>query len=490
MRTCLPGIPKTDDAESAKIPCDRNKGLKMAKNKHTAAGVLSAQGFGTRKECEAMIRKGAVEFGLQSPKARKPSPGESSKIRPKPWLSMDCTCARASSNFPCREHLYLAFNKPAGTECSHTPSHHQSIFSYFPEPFLNRGLEAIGRLDADTTGLLLLTDSGPLNHFLTSPRKHVSKTYRVGVKHPISPEQIQKLSAGVELRGEDGMTRPATVELIDERNCDLTVQEGKYHQVKRMFAAVGNRVESIHRIAIGPIRLEPELASGTMAPADGNRNDRPGIQGAMMPDRTLDPALRLLLEADEETGGKALLMLAGEGALAAAFAPRFAEVHCHNAYHPQHAAAVAAVRAAGLANVRCLLGDIPSAWRQGNAAGTQDPSETMLSAISYPEGTFDCVVFRLGRGTALVNAALSEAFRLLRPDGVLLVAGHNQEGIKSFAKRAEAHFGGMEILVIKSGCRLLRFRKESAAPAEAVEDPRYFHPIVLELPYQIPGGGP
>lgn len=207
-----------------------------------------------------------------------------------------------------------------------------------------------------------------------------------------------------------------------------------------------------------------------------------------MPDRTLDPALRLLLEADEEAGAKALLILAGDGALAAAFAPRFTEVHCHNAYLPQHAAATAAVRDAGIGNIRCLLGDIPSAVRQGNASGTQDPSETMLSAISYPEGTFDCVVFRLGRGTALVNAALAEAFRLLKVGGVLLASGHNQEGIKSFAKRAEAHFGGMEILAIKSGCRLLRFRKETPAPVEAVEDPRYFHPIVLELPYQSPGG--
>lgn len=206
----------------------------------------------------------------------------------------------------------------------------------------------------------------------------------------------------------------------------------------------------------------------------------------MMPDRTLDPALRLLLEADEETGAKALLILAGEGALAAAFAPRFAEVHCHNAYHPQHAAATAAVLAGGFGNVRCMLGDIPSAFRQGNTTDTQDPSETMLSAIGYPEGTFDCVVFRLGRGTALVNAALTEAFRLLKVDGVFLVSGHNQEGIKSFAKRAEAHFGGMEILAIKSGCRLLRFRKETDSPVEAVENPRYFHPIVLDLPFKGP----
>lgn len=274
MRTFRHGIPKTDDAESAKIPGYRNKGLKMAKNRNTAAGILSAQGFGTRKECEAMIRKGAVEFGLQSPEipvgaqdaqAQRARETITWRIVEDPSEPVDIQGLHVRAGiftFPCREHLYLAFNKPAGTECSHTPSHHQSIFSYFPEPFLNRGLEAIGRLDADTTGLLLLTDSGPLNHFLTSPRKHVSKTYRVGVKHPISAEQIQKLSAGVELRGEDGMTRPATVEPIDDRNCDLTVQEGKYHQVKRMFAAVGNRVESIHRIAIGPIRLEPELPPG------------------------------------------------------------------------------------------------------------------------------------------------------------------------------------------------------------------------------------
>ena len=163
---------------------------------------------------------------------------------------------------PWRDKLYLAFHKPAGTECSHTPSHHRSVFSFFPEPFLRRGLETVGRLDADTTGLLFLTDSGALNHHLTSPRKHVPKTYRVGTKHPISAEQTAKLTAGVELRGEDGTTLPAQVEMREETSCDLTVQEGKYHQVKRMFAAVGNRVESIHRVAIGPIRLEAGLAEG------------------------------------------------------------------------------------------------------------------------------------------------------------------------------------------------------------------------------------
>jgi 16S rRNA pseudouridine516 synthase len=90
----------------------------------------------------------------------------------------------------------------------------------------------------------------------------VPKTYRVGTKHAISPEQIAKLTEGVDLRGEDGRTLPAAVAMLGEKSCDLTVEEGKYHQVKRMFAAAGNRVESIHRVAIGPIKLDDSLASG------------------------------------------------------------------------------------------------------------------------------------------------------------------------------------------------------------------------------------
>jgi 16S rRNA pseudouridine516 synthase len=90
----------------------------------------------------------------------------------------------------------------------------------------------------------------------------VPKTYRVGTKHPISEEQIAKLAAGVELRGDDGTTLPAIVALREGRSCDLTIQEGRYHQVKRMFAAAGNRVESIHRVAIGSVKLDDGLAPG------------------------------------------------------------------------------------------------------------------------------------------------------------------------------------------------------------------------------------
>jgi 16S rRNA (guanine1207-N2)-methyltransferase len=192
-----------------------------------------------------------------------------------------------------------------------------------------------------------------------------------------------------------------------------------------------------------------------------------------------DPAIRLLLERSEETGDRALLILAGSGELAAGFAPRFAEVVSHNIHHPLHAASLAAVRERGLAHVRCVLGDLPCCEREGEG-------EPCLSDIRFPAGHFDLIAFRLGRGTAQLNAVIAEAFRLLRPGGVLLAAGANQEGIKSFAKRAEEHFGNLDLLGLKSSCRLLRLRKQSETPARPVEDPGYFRPVALDL--EIPGG--
>lgn len=232
----------------------------MVRRRDTLAGMLNDQGFGTRKECQQVVRKGALEIG-------RPDAGGTLQ-----WVTAEdpeAVVATEGLHFrigalelPWRSGLYLAFHKPAGTECSHAPTHHRSVFSFFPAPFLNRGLEAVGRLDADTTGLLFLSDSGTFNHLLTSPRKHVPKTYRVGTKHPISPEQTDRLKAGVDLRGEEGRTLPATIVLLEDRSCDLTVEEGRYHQVKRMFAAVGNRVETIHRISIGPVKLDDGLAPG------------------------------------------------------------------------------------------------------------------------------------------------------------------------------------------------------------------------------------
>ncbi len=231
----------------------------MHSRKKTVAALLADQGFGSRKECGRMVWSGLVEVGnlvgaeLQW---RKPKEPDEQLITEGLHLRVE------GLTVPYLEELHVIVNKPIDTECSHTPSHHQSVFSMLPEPFLRRGLEAVGRLDADTTGMLLFSDTGAFNHYFTSPKRHVPKTYRVGTKHSISPEQINKLESGVALRSEDGPTLPAKISILSEKLCDMTLEEGKYHQVKRMFGAVGNRVETIHRIAIGGLQMDEKLRAG------------------------------------------------------------------------------------------------------------------------------------------------------------------------------------------------------------------------------------
>lgn len=194
-----------------------------------------------------------------------------------------------------------------------------------------------------------------------------------------------------------------------------------------------------------------------------------------------DPAARLLAEADlrrpAAPSGRLLLIEGGPGPLLERFASSFAEVVCQNGFAPDHAAARATVARLRLDHVTCLLTDIPRVL--GTPAG--QALEGPLASPVFPEGHFDCVLFRLGRGTALVNAALLQAFALLREGGSLFVSGHTREGIKSFAKRAEDVFGNLAVETIKSSCRLLRCDKTSARPARPIPDPHYFLPVRLLL---------
>ncbi len=231
----------------------------MGSRRGTLAALLAEQGFGTRKECARLVWAGLVDVGHMvagTIQWKKPEEPDDLVDAENLHLRVD------DLTLPYLRQLHLVLHKPINVECSHSPSHHQSVFSFFPEPFVRRGLEAVGRLDADTTGMLLFSDSGPFNHFFTSPKRHVPKTYRVGTKHPITPEQKVKLEAGVELRSETEKTLPAKIVPLGEKICDMTLEEGKYHQVKRMFGAVGNRVESIHRVAIGSFKLEDTLTPG------------------------------------------------------------------------------------------------------------------------------------------------------------------------------------------------------------------------------------
>jgi 16S rRNA pseudouridine516 synthase len=232
----------------------------MARKDTSLALLLLAQGHGTRKDCQRLVRDGRVEIGREEGgKVAWRTAADPEEVPDPHGLHFKVD----GLELPCLKVMHLLLNKPANFECSHSPSHHRSIFELIPLPFVRRRVEAVGRLDADTTGLLLLSDSGDFIHHFTSPKRHVPKTYRVEAKHPVTAEQVARLETGVELRNGDGTTLPARVRLLGERACEITLSEGKYHQVKRMFAAVGNRVESIHRIAIGDLVLEESLPSGT-----------------------------------------------------------------------------------------------------------------------------------------------------------------------------------------------------------------------------------
>lgn len=206
-----------------------------------------------------MLKAGAVEW------ARDDGTGEAVEAEDLEWtvvtdpdtvLETEGLWLRFNGlDLPVLPGLYILLHKPAGVECSRNPDAHDSVFDFFPEPFLKRGLNPVGRLDADTTGLLLLTENGLFNHAVISPRRKLPKTYRVGLKHPLSDEQVAALEQGVVLRDDPAPTLPAIVHRLSEREADIVITEGRYHQIKRMCAAVGNRVESIHRIAVGALEL-------------------------------------------------------------------------------------------------------------------------------------------------------------------------------------------------------------------------------------------
>lgn len=180
-------------------------------------------------------------------------------------------------DWPFRERALVMLHKPAGYECSLKPRHHPSVMQLLPMPLRLRGVQPVGRLDEDTTGLLLLTDDGELNHRLTSPKWHAPKRYRVQCRHPLTEAMRSHLLQGVVLEDDPRPVRALAVagaEAADGRGLDsapgqtqanrllLTIGEGRYHQVKRMLAAVSNRVDALQRVGMGPLELDPALEPG------------------------------------------------------------------------------------------------------------------------------------------------------------------------------------------------------------------------------------
>lgn len=156
---------------------------------------------------------------------------------------------------------YIMMNKPEGYVCSHEDDHHPTVFILLDEIGAEK-LHIAGRLDNDTTGLLLFTDDGQWSHRVTAPKHKCPKTYRVELADPITSETADTFAEGVMLRGEKQATQPAKLTQLSEKEALLTIHEGKYHQVKRMFAAVGNKVVALHRESIGQLQLDAELSAG------------------------------------------------------------------------------------------------------------------------------------------------------------------------------------------------------------------------------------
>lgn len=217
--------------------------------------ILQSQGFGSRKECRKLVRDGEVKIG--------------GAVVTDPFVELDpqgLVFELFDWEWEYAEQVYIALNKPVDYECSHKPKHNSSVYTLLPDPLVARDAQSVGRLDVDTTGLLLFSDDGKFIHALSSAKRHVTKSYRVEAKHAVDQALIDELLAGVQLIDEPEPLSALAARQTGEHTLEVVVDQGKYHQIKRMIAAAGNRVEALHRFAIGDLSLEdgslPELEPG------------------------------------------------------------------------------------------------------------------------------------------------------------------------------------------------------------------------------------
>ena len=232
----------------------------MAKRPRLPAGhntldqILFDQGFGERRVCEGLILNGLVQVN-----------GEVVDDLDAAFLEDRLNLVVDGQPWVTHVKALIMLHKPAGYECSLKPGAWPGVHNLLPVPLRRRGLQPVGRLDQDTTGLLLLTDDGPLLHKLTSPKHHVPKIYEVTCKHPVTPAMCEKLRKGVVLDDDPEPVYADAADPVGEGetlHLRLTLLQGKYHQVKRMVAAVSNRVEGLHRSQIGRLTLPEDLAPG------------------------------------------------------------------------------------------------------------------------------------------------------------------------------------------------------------------------------------
>lgn len=213
--------------------------------------ILQSHGFGSRKLCRILVLQQQVTVN--------------GTLCEDPYADFDTTDLQFTvkgEEWQYRDKCYLMLHKPANYECSHKTQHHPTIYSLLPHPLVERDVQCIGRLDEDTTGLILLSDDGQFIHRMSSPKWKVPKVYEVTTRHAVDDVQLKALLDGVQLIDEAAPIAALDCSRISERVIRLTLAEGKYHQVKRMVAAISNRVETLKRIRIGGIELPQDLVPG------------------------------------------------------------------------------------------------------------------------------------------------------------------------------------------------------------------------------------
>lgn len=213
--------------------------------------ILQNQGFGSRRQCRQLVELGEVRIDgeiVDNPGAEIATAGLVFEVEGETWTYRDKT--------------YLALYKPSGYECSHEPKHHRGVYSLLPHQLVARNVQSVGRLDVDTTGMLLFSDDGAFIHNLSSPKKHIPKIYRAELAEDGTETLIQRLLAGVDLIDEPLPVPALTARLLAPRTLEMSIDLGKYHVVKRMIAAAGNHVEQLHRSGFGGLSLGEGCLAG------------------------------------------------------------------------------------------------------------------------------------------------------------------------------------------------------------------------------------
>jgi len=207
--------------------------------------MLQSQGFGTRRWCGELVAAGEVSVEgktIADCRTVLDVDGLKFEVYGEQWVY--------------REHVYIALNKPESCECSRKASHHPGVHTFLPEQFTLRDVQPVGRLDHDTTGLLLMSDDGPFIYSQSSPKRHVPKIYVATTHAAVTSELIEKLLTGVKLHDELKLLAAVSCKMLGLHQLEIELEQGKYHQVKRMLAAAGNHCVALQRTRIGGLKLD------------------------------------------------------------------------------------------------------------------------------------------------------------------------------------------------------------------------------------------